>query len=50
MVRENQCSSYRRFELMSDFYKEVSGNVQGTAGNSSRQEKFELSGVRVTRS
>ena len=36
MVRENECSSYLRFELMSDLYKEVLGNVQGTTGNSSR--------------
>ena len=27
---------YPRFELTSDFYKELLGNVQGTAGNSSR--------------
>ena len=36
MVRENECSSYPRFELTSDFYKEVLDNVQGIAGNSSR--------------
>ena len=36
MVRENECLSYPRFELTSDFYKEVLGNAQGTAGNSSR--------------
>ena len=36
MVRENECSSYPRFELMSDFYKKVLRNVQGTAVNISR--------------
>ena len=36
MVWENECSSYPKFELTSDFYKEILGNVQGTAGNSSR--------------
>ena len=36
MVWENECSSYPRFKLTSDFYKEVLGNVQGTAENSSR--------------
>ena len=36
MVRENEHSSYRRFESTSDFYKEVLGNVQETPGNSSR--------------
>ena len=36
MVRENECSSYSRFELTSDFYQEVLGNVQGTVGNISR--------------
>ena len=34
MVRENECSRYPRLELTTDFYKEVLGNVQGTAGNS----------------
>ena len=33
MVWENECSSYLRSELTSDFYKEVSGNVQGTGRN-----------------
>ena len=36
MVGENECSSYSRFELTSDFYKEVLENVQGTVGNISR--------------
>ena len=31
MVQENECSSYLRFKLTSDFYKEVLGNFQGTA-------------------
>ena len=35
-VRENECSSYSRLELTSDFYKEVLENVQGTVGNISR--------------
>ena len=37
MVREIECSSYLRFELTSNCYKEVLGNVQGSAGNSSRK-------------
>ena len=36
MVQENKCLSYTKFELMTDFYKEVLGNVQETAGNSLR--------------
>ena len=37
VVRENEYLSYPRFELTSDFYREVLGKAQGTAGNSSRQ-------------
>ena len=36
MVQENECSSSPKFELTSDLYKDVLGNVHGTAGNSSR--------------
>ena len=36
MVLENECSSCPRPKLTSDLYKEVLGNVRGTAGKSSR--------------
>ena len=47
MVRLSECSSYRGFELSSDFYEKVLAKVQGELQNSSSYWKFELSGVRV---
>ena len=47
MVRLSECSSYRGFELSSDFYEKVLVKVQGEFKNSSSYWKFELSGVRV---
>ena len=47
MVRLSECSSYRGFELSSDFYEKVLVMVQGEFKNSSSYRKFELSGVRV---
>ena len=47
MVRLNECSSYRGFELLSDFCEKVLVKVQREFKNSSSYWKFELSGVRV---
>ena len=50
MVRENECFSYPRFELTSDFYKEVLENVKGPQetvrdNKSSNYPVFQLPGV-----
>ena len=50
MVRENEYSSYPRFELTSDFYREVLGKAQGMQetvrdNKSSSYPQFELPGV-----
>ena len=50
MVRDNECSSYRGFELTSVFYKKVLGKVQGECkivrvNESSSYRGFELSGL-----
>ena len=50
MVRLNECSSYRGFELSSDFCEKVLVKVQREFKNSSSYWKFELSGVRVIES
>ena len=47
MVRLNECSSYRGFELSSDFCEKVLVKVQREFKNSSSYWKCELSGVRV---
>lgn len=36
MVQDNECSSYPRFDLTNDFYKEVLTNVQRTGEKRSR--------------
>ena len=43
MVRENECSSYLRFEFTSDFHKEVFGIVRDN--KSSSYPVFKLPGV-----
>ena len=46
MVQENECLSYPKLQLTSVFFKEVLGNIQGTADNkSSSYPVFELPGV-----
>ena len=45
MVRLNECSSYRGFELSSDFCEKVLVKVQREFKNSSSYWKFELSGA-----
>ena len=45
MVRLSECSSYRGFELSSDFCKKVLVTVQREFKNGSSYWKFELSGV-----
>ena len=47
MVRRRKCSSYRGFELSSDFYEKVLVKVPREFKNSSSYWKFELSGFRV---
>ena len=47
MVRLSECSSYRGFELSSDFYEKVLVKVQREFKSSSSYWKFKLSGVRV---
>ena len=45
MVRLNECSSYRGFDLSSDFCEKVLVKVQREFKNSSSYWKFELSGI-----
>ena len=47
IVRVIECSSYRGFELSSDFYEKVLVKVQREFKNSSSYWKFELSGTVV---
>ena len=47
MVRLSKCSSYRGFELSSDFHEKVLVKVQREFQNSLSYWMFELSGVRV---
>ena len=47
MVRLSECSSYRGFELSSDFYEKVLVKVQRELKNSSSYWKFEFPGARV---
>ena len=48
MVRLSECSTYRGFELSSDFYEKVLKKAQREFKSSSSYWKFELSGCRVT--
>ena len=45
MVRLSECSSYRGFELSSDFYEKVLVKVQRESKTSSSYRGFNLSGV-----
>ena len=50
MIRVSECSSYRGFELSSDFYEKVLVKVQGDSkivrvSGSSSYRGFELSGL-----
>ena len=47
MVQPSKCSSYRGFELSSDFYEKVLFKVQREFKNNLSYWKFELSGVQV---
>ena len=48
MVRLRECSSYRGFELSSDFYEKVLAKVQGELQNNSSYWKFELRGFELS--